>query len=284
MNSKTRRVLLAVDFSYQTARAAAAHPGLTSRRVFTGGLYGFFTTVSKIVRETQATRIVFCKDSKPYVRSQEYPAYKQLRKKSEDDELLRAVVQTRALVNEIFEELGIPFWEVPGFEADDLIAHAAIKYRHRYDRIIAASNDSDLFQLLDIGSFRIYTKSLATMIDRDVMVVEQKMTPEEFMLATAMTGTHNDVEGIARVGPVTALKILRDPTKMRATMEVHKELIERNLKLIKLPHPTFPKQTILPPIPQPINPRMLYKALGRYDIDVTKSMIDAFTESLCYER
>ena len=67
------RILVCVDLSYQVYRASAAHPMLTSRRVFTGGLYGFLQTFAKTVRETRATHVAFCQDCKPYRRSLEYP-------------------------------------------------------------------------------------------------------------------------------------------------------------------------------------------------------------------
>jgi 5'-3' exonuclease len=159
------RTLLLVDLSYQVYRAAAAHPMLTSRRTFTGGLYGFFTTVAKMIRDTKATEVVFCQDLKPYKRSETYPQYKQLRKKDADEELLMMFTQSMSLVLDAIRATGLPIWGVRGFEFDDLVAHAAIRYRHRFDTIWGGTNDSDVYQLFWCHNFKVYRKSLADVMD-----------------------------------------------------------------------------------------------------------------------
>lgn len=274
------RILLAYDVSYQVYRAAAAHPMLTSRRIFTGGLYGFFTTFAKIVRETRATHVAFCRDVKPYKRSEVYPEYKQHRKAKADETLLRMYKQSLKLVEEVMEECGLESWGIPGFESDDLIGHIIMKYRGRFDRIYAGTNDSDIWQFLWCPNFYIYRKSMADLVSGDNLhsIFGQPITPDEYMLMTALTGTHNDIAGIPNCGPVTALKAIRDPSVMRKLRDGHADVIDRNLALIKLPHPEFPRSAALPKHAARFNPRTLYKALGRYDIDVTASMVNAFEQ------
>lgn len=272
------KVLLCLDLSYQTYRAAAAHPMLTSRRIFTGGLYGFLTTFAKMVRETKATHVAFCQDRKPYLRSIAYPDYKQLRKKNADDDLLKAYTQSMTLVLETLDVAGFPIWGVNGFESDDLIAHAAVKYRHRFDTIYAASNDSDLYQLLWIPNFSIYTKDILTLVDRQSMWEKHGLTPDQFMYMTAMTGTHNDIEGIPRCGPVTATKAIKDPALLRNFRSIYGGVIDRNLGLIKLPHAELPRTTKIPEYRGGFNERNLYRSLAAYDIDVTASMSRAFEQ------
>lgn len=263
--------LLAIDVSYQTYRAAAAHPMLSHEGAFTGGLYGFLTTLAKQIRETQATRVVACFDVKPYRRSLIYPQYKLLRKKNADEELLLAFQESLPMVTEVLSLIGVPLMKYEGFESDDCIGALVVHHRSRYATIYAASNDSDLYQLLRCPTFKVIRKDI-----NDVMTGEKLgVTPEEHMMASALTGTHNDIEGIPNVGPVTALKALRDPALMRKLRERWDEVIERNLKLIKLPHPEFPR--IAPPAPSAgFYSRDLYKFCARYDIQVTKAMLDAF--------
>jgi len=272
------RTLLAVDLSYQVYRATAAHPMLTSRRTFTGGLFGFMATFAKMVRETRATDVVFCQDRKPYLRSLIYPEYKQIRKKNKDDELLKMFNQSMVLVLEILGVAGFEPWGVPGFESDDLIAHCAHKYRGRFDHIYAGSNDSDLFQLLVYPNVSIYSKSITDCTTRASLLEKSGLTPHQFMVLTALTGTHNDIAGIAGVGPITAKKAVMDPALMRIQRDKHAELIDRNLKLIKLPHDDFPWSEPLPIYQGIYNARDLYRSLGFYDIDVTNSMANAFEQ------
>lgn len=278
MNSS--RILLAVDLSYQVYRATAAHPMLTSRRVFTGGLYGFYTTVAKIIRETKATHVVFCEDRKPYLRSEEFPLYKAFRKHKADEELRKMQQQSMKLVRETLAAIGHVGWGIEGFESDDLIAHCVMKYRNRFDMIYAASNDSDLFQLLWAPNFAIYSKNINEVMTGELLMKNQGLTPDQFMLMTAMTGTHNDVPGIDRVGMVTAKNAIRDPGLMREIRMRRgaAEIIERNMRLIKLPHAKFPFETELPRYQGGFDERAMYRSLGFYDIDVTMSMVRAFEQ------
>lgn len=272
------KVLLSVDLSYQSYRASAAHPGLTSGRFFTGGLYGFYTTISKVIRETKATHLLVCADAKPYIRSTEYPDYKLNRSRSADEELLKAHKQSLRLITETLEQIGIPVWAVPGYESDDLSGYAVITYRHRFRSMFVASNDSDLFQLLWIPNLSIYGKDLDSSWTGARLMEKHGLTPDEYMLATALQGTHNCVDGIPGVGEKTSRKAVKDPALMRKYRESHGRLIDRNVSLIKLPHPTMGKQVLPPRSSKPFDHRTVYQALGRYDIDVTYSMLAALAQ------
>jgi DNA polymerase-1 len=273
-----QKILLAVDLSYQVYRAAAAYPMLTSGDTFTGGLYGFLAIWAKTMRESRATHVVFCQDRKPYLRSLTYPDYKQLRKKNADDELLQRHKESMGLVLDLLHSLGLPVWGMQGYESDDLIAHVVRRYAAFFDYIYAHSNDSDLFQLLTVENFGIYHKDAKDVMTRKLLMETLEVTPDEYMLATALTGTHNDIEGIHRVGIKTALKALRDPSLMRIYREKHAAVIDRNLELIRLPHPDFPAEARLPSYRGGFDDRQLYRLLGRYDIDCTASMLAAFEQ------
>lgn len=275
-----RRTLLVVDLSYQVYRAAAAHDKLRSLDgEFTGGLYGFLTTLAKQIRETRATHVVIGEDRKPYRRSLEYPEYKQLRKKNANEDLLELHKASMPLVRRALECLTLPTWGVDGFEYDDLMAHTLRRYRHRYGMIYAASNDSDLYQLLGFSNFAVLRKEMADAVTLDnLMAGPLGLNPEEFMLASALQGTHNDIAGIPGVGPVTAAKAVRDPALMRKFRDGHAELIDRNLRLIKLPHQDFPGDEELPMWRNGFSHRELYRFCSRFDIEVTKSMIDSFEQ------
>ena len=270
------RRLLLVDLSHQVYRAAASHPTLTSDGMFTGGLYGFLVGLAAQIRRADATRVVVCADVKPYERSLTYPAYKQLRRKQADEALLMAYNQSLKLVKEALAVIGIPIHGQEGFESDDHIAHFTLSQRGRFDMIYAASNDSDLYQLLSIPNFN--------MMRRDDLVSEARLleltglTPAEFTLAHALMGTHNDIEGIPRVGEKTAFRAVKDPSLLRKLREQWGALITRNEQLIQLPHPKLPRVGL--PLSGSFRPRDLYRFCGHFDIEVTKPMLDSF-EQVC---
>lgn len=270
--------LLLVDLSYQCYRATAAHRNLSHGPHFTGGLFGFLSTVSKIIREVDATRMVVCQDIKPYWRSAEYPEYKLLRKAAADPDLLEAHKESLPLITGLLEAVGQPVLGIKGGESDDLIGSLVSYNWQRWRSIYAASNDSDLYQLLEFDNFGIIKQSTLDSVIRrgDLAAGPMAMTPHEFMLAQALQGTHNDIEGIQNVGPVTAFKAIKDPVAMRKLRERHGALIDRNMRLQKLPHVNTPKLRV--PAPTSFNPRHLYSYCGRYGIETTKSMVDAFEQ------
>lgn len=276
---RPKRVLLAIDLSYQTYRAASSHPTLKSlEEVFTGGVFGFMVSMAKTIRECGATHVVVTEDVKPYKRSELYPEYKQLRKESADPELRDKYLASIPLVKEMLAVVGIPTMAVPGFESDDCIGHIVSQQRHRYEMIYAASNDSDLYQLFYCAWFKVWRKDAESVMDYWRLLKETGLEPEEFMTATALTGTHNDIAGIDRVGPKTAYKAVLNPGLLRPYYERHGDMIRRNLKLIKLPHPDFPRDMPIPKRTRSFDPRSLYRWCGRYDITTTQSMVTAFEQ------
>lgn len=276
-----QRVLLVVDVSYQCYRAAAAHPQLKDiNDNFTGGIYGFFMTLAKAVRETKATDLILCLDVKPYVRSRIYPEYKMIRKKAADPELTARAALTKKQVQQAMAELGWESWGVQGFESDDLIGFIVRRDRHRYDAIYAMANDSDLYQLMDIPNFHLYAKDILDIWNGRRLADDLGLTPHQYMLATALTGTHNDIAGIRGVGPVTAYKAVKDPALLRGYTHMHGAMIERNLALIKLPHAELPRRLDVPKRwrAHGSDRRTLYRVLGDYDIDTTAAMVDSFEQ------
>lgn len=274
------RVLLCVDLSFQTYRAAATRQNLTNAEgVFTGGLYGFLVTLAAIIRETRATHVVVCRDVRPYRRSLEYPEYKMLRKKAQDPVLKEQVDLSMKQVLAACEVIGLPVLGIPGFEFDDIAAHFATHLRNRFTTIYAASNDSDLFQLFWSPNFRVYHKDMASVMDLEHLRKTTGLDPDEFMLASALQGTHNDIAGIEGVGEKTAYKAVKDPGVLRKYRERHADLIDRNLRLIRLPHADFPREVELPKA-RTFYHRDLYRFCAQYDIEVTINMINSF-EQVC---
>lgn len=268
--------ILAVDLSNQIYKAAATNATLASGSVYTGGLYGFIVALQKAIRVCDATAIVLCRDSKPYKRSLLYPEYKLLRADRKDPELVARVKASEPLIYDLASILNWPIYAADGFESDDLIAHVVGTYRNRAKAVIAMSNDSDLHQLFKYKVFSVYKgkHGLYTRTDFDA---EWGVAPEDVPAMLALTGTHNEVEGIPQVGPVTARKAVLDAAVLRAYREQHARVIDRNLELIRLPHADFPKDFPVP-MPGAFNERAFLRFCARYDINIHQSACEAFQQ------
>lgn len=267
-----------VDLNNALRKSIHTHKGLTSGEWFTGGVYGFLAGFAKVCGSYRATHAVLCLDSRPYLRSQEYADYKGSRAEPTPEELQR-VKDSRVLAAEAAQSIGVPIWAIPSFEADDLMAYAALRERNRWDRVVIWSNDTDLFQLL--VSPTIWIERINEVMTQAKLQMNHGLTPEQHLLVSALTGSHNDVPGIEGVGPITAKKIALDPAKLRETRIKHGDIIDRNLRLMRLPHPQLPANLGLPGRTGQFSARLFSRWCSRYDIRATDQMLNAF-ETLGY--
>ena len=112
------QTLVLLDSHAILHRAYHALPDFTSPSGEpTGALYGVVAMILKIIEELKPDYIVACFDlPDPTHRHAVYEAYKAGRAKT-DDALVAQIIRSR----DIFEAFGIPIYELPGFEADDML-------------------------------------------------------------------------------------------------------------------------------------------------------------------
>jgi 5'-3' exonuclease len=174
--------------------------------------------------------------------------------------------------------LGWPVWEHAGFESDDLIGHSLTQHRGRYESIVAMSNDSDLFQLFKYRQFSVYKGSAGLYTREDFDEEFEMLDPDTVPTFLALTGTHNEIEGIAGVGPKRARKIVEDTRLLRTVRSEHGDLIDRNIELITLPHGKFDKSIGIPKLGvQSFQERNFIRFCAMYNISVVQSACDAFS-------
>ena len=279
----TERRLLLVDFKNQAYRATAAHSGLFSGRVFTGGLYGFLVALCSAIRFIGATTVVCATDLPPYKRSRAFKEYKGDRTLPDDEEHKILVMKgsaAMAQIKQVCELLGIPVWGVEGFEFDDVCAWATTYHRQRYSRIAAMANDSDLYQLFDVPAFCIYKGAKQGIYDRASFVEEfGELSRDQWIDVLSMTGTHNAVPGVDGIGPKTALKAVRDRARLRVIMDKHGDVIERNRELIRLPYAGFPSRPMFDYADHSsIVLRDFARFCARFDIQTTSGMLEALQD------
>lgn len=270
--------LLVVDYLNTIIRSLAVNKDLSSGELSTGGVYGFITQLSHYINKYEPDSILVCKDKRPYLRELDFPNYKINRKKSGDEvnDFFQKLNENCKLVDDFLNLLNISVWSEPGFEADDLIASCIKKHNKDFDKIYILCNDNDLYQLLSYENVKIIKKD--SLYGKKEMYEDEKhpgATPELWVEITSLSGTHNNVPGIEKVGLKTALKILNNPEKLKKVMEEHFELINRNRKLIQLPY----KQIDTIPISKiKVNESVLIKFLLSIEIQYTNRMHQAFSK------
>src|SRR5207247_8213751 len=117
-----RRKLVLIDANGLVYRAFFALPYFTtSKGRPTNAVYGFTNMLLKILDEEQPGHVAAAFDkAAPTFRHTQFKEYKATRQRMPDD--LRPQIQT---TKEILEALGIPIFEVDGYEADDVLGTMA---------------------------------------------------------------------------------------------------------------------------------------------------------------
>src|ERR1700690_3183423 len=127
---ESMKTLLLIDANSIIHRSFHAIPPFTAPDGRpTGALYGISSILLKLWREGKPDYAAALFDRpEPTFRDKMYAEYKGQRPPTAD-ELVAQIIEARKL----FEAFGIKVFEKPGFEADDLIATLAEKFRYEKD-------------------------------------------------------------------------------------------------------------------------------------------------------
>ncbi len=194
-----------VDGSGYIFRAFYAIQPLSTREGFpTNALYGFTRMLVKLLQDAQADHLCVVFDAgRETFRTELYPDYKANRTECPPD-----LKKQMPYFRELTKALGIPMFEMPGFEADDILGTMARRLEAAGKEIVIVSGDKDLMQLVG-DRIRVWD----TMRDKWYGPAEVKekfgVPPEQLVEYLAMTGDSSDnVPGLNGVGPKTAVELL----------------------------------------------------------------------------
>jgi 5'-3' exonuclease len=158
---------LVVDSDYLLKRSFyGARDIQTSKFGNIGGLYQFFTTIRKLIKEHKINKVVLFFDGEGggiqrYRIDHDYKANRVSKKWHQRIEMTAAeihreklkeesILKQRKRIQAYAEELFLRQIEVDDIEADDLIAEYCLRYNNK-EEIFLYSNDRDFAQLLDLN-------------------------------------------------------------------------------------------------------------------------------------
>ena len=172
----------------------------------TGAIRIMINMVQKLLKDHPCTYAACVFDAKgPTFRDALYPEYKAQRSPMPDD--LRSQI---APIHEVVRLMGWPVLDVPGVEADDVIGTLAVAAARQGIDVVISSGDKDLAQLVNEHISIIDTMSGKV---RDLAGVEAEFgVPARLMLDYQMLvgDTVDNVPGVHKVGPKTAVKLLQE--------------------------------------------------------------------------
>ena len=190
---------------------ATAYNGNTmknSKGFPTNALYGLVNMMNKIIAEENPTYIMVAFDKGKTFRHEKYEGYKGGRMETPDELKMQFPV-----AKELVTAMGISYFEIDNYEADDIIGTFAKKCNNNidYDGVIISS-DKDLLQLI--------TDEVEVKLLKQVGNV--RMTHEEFLktygiepprmvdLKALMGDSSDNIPGVKGIGEKTALTLLKE--------------------------------------------------------------------------
>ncbi len=209
-------LLLLVDGSSYLYRAFHALPDLRNRLGEpTGAVYGVLSMLRRLEADYKADyrAVVFDAKGKTF-RDDWYPDYKAHRPPMPDD-----LVAQIAPLHDCVRAAGWPLLMVDGVEADDVIGTLARQAAALRIDCVISTGDKDLAQLVD-PHVRLVNTMTNEVLDEAGVHAKFGVPPERIVDYLALVGDSVDnVPGVAKVGPKTAVKWLTQYGTLDAVVE-----------------------------------------------------------------
>lgn len=212
MSDTARRIYLLDSSNYVFRAFHSTNPkdrystGLsTSAGMPTNAILVFTNMLRKLLREHRPTHFAAVWDPRGDrgFRREKFAEYKANRKETPTD-----LVQQFPYFKPILTGMGIECIEVPGFEADDVIATLAKRADEDGWEAVVVSSDKDLYQLLN-DNVRMYDGMKERWIDMPLVHKKFGVDPGLVVQVQALVGDSVDnIPGVPGVGPKTAAKLV----------------------------------------------------------------------------
>lgn len=246
------RKLILIDGNSLVYRAFFALPTtltLESGQV-TNAVYGFTSMLLRLLIDESPDAVAVAFDSRgPTWRHEHYEHYKAHRDATPDE-----LISQFPLVKQVLGALSIPIFEVPGQEADDILATLAARAHTAGDEVMVVTGDRDAFQLIQDDRVRVMTtrRGITDIViyDRAKVIERYGIAPEQVPDFLGFKGDPSDnIPGVPGVGDKTAAKLIQEfgsmeavfahldkvgSDKLRSTLAANREQAEMSKRLAVL--------------------------------------------------
>jgi len=205
-------------------RCFYAMPPLATRGKPMGAVFGMAKILLKILTEENPDFLGVAFDHpSPTFRHREFPDYKAQREKTPDD--LRPQFDD---LKRLLEVMGIPIYEVEGFEADDVLGSLAQEFKEKNYETYIITGDKDTFQLVDEKIRVRYTqRGITETVDYTPEQLEKRygLKPHQLIDVKALMGDSSDnIPGVPGVGEKTAIQLIKKYGNLEKVLENRSEI------------------------------------------------------------
>jgi len=197
--------LILIDGSAYIFRAFHALPPMNRKDgTPVNAVYGFTNMVMKLVDDLRPEHAIVVFDhARENFRNDIFPEYKANRGETPEE-----LIPQFPLIRDATRALNLPMAEVPGFEADDLIAAYTREGLVQGMTVVIVSSDKDLMQLIRPGVTMLDPMKQKT-IGADEVMERFGVTPDKVVDIQALAGDSIDnVPGVPGIGVKTAAELI----------------------------------------------------------------------------
>lgn len=197
----------------------AMRPMVTSSGIHTQGIYAFVNILTKIIKDYSPDYIGVAFDVKEKTfRHKEYAEYKDGRKPT-PIELLSEI----PYLKNILKAMNIAVFEMPGYEADDIIGTISAMASKNGMKTLVISGDKDELQLVNENvNVLINRKGMSEFEIYDIEKMKERynLTPSQFIdLKGLMGDTSDNIPGIPGVGEKKGIALLEQYENVEGVIE-----------------------------------------------------------------
>ncbi len=206
MNDPNKNTLCLVDGSGYIFRAFYALPPMNrpdGKPV--NAVYGFTNMMMNLIQDNPCAHMVVIFDAKRQnFRNDIYPEYKANRRETPEE-----LIPQFPLIRQACDALNVPWLEMEGYEADDLIAAYADLASKQGWKTTVISADKDLMQLMT-DSVSLYDPMKKKMLTTADVQNKFGVTPDKVVDVQSLMGDSTDnIPGANGIGPKTAAELIQ---------------------------------------------------------------------------
>ncbi|GAA0133712.1 DNA polymerase I [Paenibacillus sp. YSY-4.3] len=201
--------LILIDGNSIIYRAFFAMPPLNnSSGLHTNAVYGFTNMLLRLIQDEKPTHIMVAFDAgKVTFRHEGYEDYKGGREKTPPE-----LSEQFPLTRELLESFGICWFELPGYEADDIIGTISMQAEAAGKDVLVVTGDKDMLQVVsDKVKVALTRKGISEVEPYGPQEIQERygLTPDQIIDLKGLMGDASDnIPGVPGIGEKTALKLL----------------------------------------------------------------------------
>lgn len=226
-----KKKLVLVDGNSLAYRAFFALPLLSNDKgVHTNAIYGFAMILMKMLEDEKPTHMLVAFDAgKTTFRHETFKEYKGGRQKTPPE-----LSEQMPFIRELLDAYQVKRYELPQYEADDIIGTLAVEAEKDGFEVKIFSGDKDLTQLSTDHTTVAITKKGITEVEYYTPAhIEEKygLRPDQIIDMKGLMGDSSDnIPGVPGVGEKTAIKLLKQFETVENLLEHIDEVSGKKLK------------------------------------------------------